>query len=641
MILGVCLGVVLAERLYGLFLSSFLNRAVLDLPRLLGYIVALCLAEALQVLLLWAVMLLIARLIGIRDRTLRISYVVAACIAVVAMKMFAYNVLSYLGDFVRARVVTKISDGAGGAVPYVLGYLDGQLPVIGLVALCSLIGAIVVKRIGRRLPDRELPRLFPSCLATVAMAGLIFLIQAILAWSPHDALAVQLRRVPVFALADQILARASDFDGDGVGWLASPRDFAPWDASRHPFAIEIPGNGIDENGYGGDLPAEVSYSTPPTNSPVTLRPDVLLVIECTFRYGLVELDVDGKPVMPFLRSLGEKGYAGKAYSHQGSTIPGVCGILTGDPVYFHESLIRDFKQRGYHTIVSLANNEEFGKIGKRSGLRDADQLFHAGMASEDRITISSAASSMSLSADRVIAEFSDMLARAPSDMPIFAVVFMESLHYPYSLDSPEKIFECQDVPIAGLTKQNREAIVRMYNNAAANLDRRIEKLYGLWAEQRQQQGTPVFAMVGDHGESFFEDDSFGHGLELTEAQTATPIVMSGGWGQVPEPIGQSDIRNLLLNLLSDPSPVPGRYEIIERARPIFQIIGELDQPLQIAWVGRGGRDLVDFTSGNFIDSKGLVTRLDRLQADSPGLRLIHEWESRRIGIMRQKNAIGP
>ena len=44
-----------------------------------------------------------------------------------------------------------------------------------------------------------------------------------------------------------------DADRDGYGVFAIQYDPAPFDSTRHPLALDIPGNGIDEDGYGGDL----------------------------------------------------------------------------------------------------------------------------------------------------------------------------------------------------------------------------------------------------------------------------------------------------------------------------------------------------------------------------------------------------
>lgn len=635
MLLGVVLGVALAERRYGLILNSFLNRAVLDPFRMLGYVVGLIFAEGLQVIALWVVFLLLAKWIKMSDRRLRVSFVITACILVVLSKFLAFQVLNYLGDFVRAKVVTKIAGGAGGAVPYAMAFLNGQLPIIGLFVLCALLGSGAAWWLARGLPDRPLPKFKPVFITLLAFLMVVLGVQVWIVSRPYDALALQLRRTPVFAFAGAGLSRVTDFDRDGVGWLQTPMDFAPFDSARHPYAVEIPNNGIDENGYGGDLPARVALGPPIRLRSPRATPDILVVLECTFRYDLIGQKVDGRPIMPFLESLGEQGYLGLAYSHKGSTIPGVAATLSGDPITYRNSLIRDFNELGYHTITALGQHGSFGQIERRLSLGQSDAFFHAGDAVEDRMTVSTAPSSLSLPAERVIKAFDEMLQDAPTDKPVFAFVLLVSLHYPYNDDAPQALLPSEHVPIADFKARNREAMVRMYNNAAANLDRQIESLHTLWQTQRGHRGTPVFVMLGDHGESFYDDDSFGHGLELTESQTATPVLLHGGWGQVPSPMGQSDLRRMLLEMLGDAPGEANRYVPVRRQRPIFQIVGQVNQPLQIAWVDHTGRQLIDFTQGTFTDRDGQRTPIDALPANSPGINLIHEWESRVITDSRK------
>ena len=45
----------------------------------------------------------------------------------------------------------------------------------------------------------------------------------------------------------------TDFDRDGYNLIKKPIDNAPFTSNIHPFALEIIGNDLDENGVGGDL----------------------------------------------------------------------------------------------------------------------------------------------------------------------------------------------------------------------------------------------------------------------------------------------------------------------------------------------------------------------------------------------------
>src|SRR5262249_4730745 len=68
---------------------------------------------------------------------------------------------------------------------------------------------------------------------------------------------------------------------DLAGWGLSPplADRAPFDPTRHPFALDVPGDGIDQNGLAGDHPAD--YVPPPDDFVEEPRfrrkPNVLLI----------------------------------------------------------------------------------------------------------------------------------------------------------------------------------------------------------------------------------------------------------------------------------------------------------------------------------------------------------------------------
>ena len=69
-----------------------------------------------------------------------------------------------------------------------------------------------------------------------------------------------LMRTPGGQLLGRVVEIASDVDRDGYGWLGRPADPAPFDGRVYPYALDLPGNGIDEDGIGGDLPDDAGYA---------------------------------------------------------------------------------------------------------------------------------------------------------------------------------------------------------------------------------------------------------------------------------------------------------------------------------------------------------------------------------------------
>lgn len=70
----------------------------------------------------------------------------------------------------------------------------------------------------------------------------------------------------------EIARRLIDRDGDGFSPVFGGGDPNDADASVHPLAPEVPANGVDENGIGGDLPAEAAAAAPRRAQPGEFLP---------------------------------------------------------------------------------------------------------------------------------------------------------------------------------------------------------------------------------------------------------------------------------------------------------------------------------------------------------------------------------
>jgi hypothetical protein len=104
----------------------------------------------------------------------------------------------------------------------------------------------------------------------------------------------------------------TDFDRDGYGspTCSGGRPTRPVRTPRiYPYALEIPGNGIDENGVGGDLPADwpAVLEPPPAGGPWRSVPDVVLIVLESFRADAIGATSDGRPVTPVLDAIAARG----------------------------------------------------------------------------------------------------------------------------------------------------------------------------------------------------------------------------------------------------------------------------------------------------------------------------------------------
>ncbi len=106
------------------------------------------------------------------------------------------------------------------------------------------------------------------------------------------------------------LRKATDFDHDGVSGLFGGGDCRPWDPSIHPGALDVPGNGVDEDCWGGDAsPGEGASSRPVRVAPPDGWPrprNLLLVTVDALRADHLGLYGYHRATSPNLDALGER-----------------------------------------------------------------------------------------------------------------------------------------------------------------------------------------------------------------------------------------------------------------------------------------------------------------------------------------------
>jgi len=157
-------------------------------------------------------------------------------------------------------------------------------PAVWLAASGAIGGAAVLlaaralerrRRIGARLEAPSPLALAGGCALAAALGAAVLGAPGPLAETIQFGVGKKLGAMLLRALVEH----ASDFDRDGAGWLSRPADPAPFDARIHPYALDVPGNGSDEDGLAGDLPLdfELAANSAPVPEPGEgARPWVLL-----------------------------------------------------------------------------------------------------------------------------------------------------------------------------------------------------------------------------------------------------------------------------------------------------------------------------------------------------------------------------
>jgi len=268
---------------------------------------------------------------------------------------------------------------------------------------------------------------------------------------------------------------------------------------------------------------------------------VIVVIESLRRECLDE------SVMPNLYELALDGVVcqnhfsgGNASSHgMFSLVSGLEAIWFERPLRFQPLLNRLFRQAGYR--LGLFSNQDDWRLFYMDAFLNSDQydVFECepkDWVDGDRRTVARAI------------EFLEEGDSADPMTPRLAVVYLYSTHADYRSDPIDRIFEpaADDRFPIPYTIDDREAVWNRYRNSARTVDRLIRPLL---------RRDRIVIVTGDHGESFLEDGTCGHGTRLSEFQTMTPAVLCApGIGQrsITHPTMHADLLPTLIGLADLP-----------------------------------------------------------------------------------------
>jgi hypothetical protein len=576
----------LADRKYGLFSGGFGQSQAVDTPFELAAFAAALLGC--QAFLFWLLYRLVRALHRRRADTwlFHFNYVFFVGGGAVAIMIAKYQALAFFSDAMSFQIVRNL--GGGSLVDALLYSLsESGLIAIGLLGagLFYVAALLVLRRRWRNsplLPDVYRLGWRKGLAAFAGAALLLFGVNRV-----DDAREAVARFDSVIALST-FLDQASDFDRDGWSWFTYPIDRQPFDSTRHPFALDIPGDGIDQDGFGGDFIFTGSAATlPPPMIAGPKRNVILIVLEST-RADSIGRMVDGRPVTPTLNFMAASGSAApRAYSHVGFTTQSLQSLFTGElaPVDDRQSLFRDFLANGYQVGVFSGQAEDFGGTADLVGMRRG-QIFVDGNTLRNERSFSFAAEgSVNVDGKILLREFDRLLGRPGAwAQPRFLYFNLQSAHFPYSEPMMDRVLPGAPIPRGDISADNRDWVAHTYWNAVAYDDR----LIGALVERLRRLGVldnTLVVVTADHGESLFDDGFLGHGHMLNEQQTRIPFIMSQTGVAMPPVIGLADMRQLILRA-AGASPAEAPHPTI------FQYLGVLDRPAQIGMVDAAGNRIL-------------------------------------------------
>jgi hypothetical protein len=643
LLLGIAVGVAAVEcGLLELYKHFFSGRfpAVNVLPSLGAFAVFFAAAVALNAAFTLALWVLAAPLL----RRLRLGPVQTFAGALLlgaglplAVDAARYPLRSYLGAAIDLELFLDL---AGGHLRDLVSLAGEHLAPLSALLAGALMAAVVVVASLRRVDAgvRALaPFLVPPRLASLAFSALGFLIVAggVLAsvCGRERPLCHGLGETVSGIVLSQVVAVATDVDRDGYGLLVWPRDAAPFDASIHPYATDTPGNGIDENGIGGDHPPDVAWTEPVSDAPPrwTRRPHFLLVFLESFREDLLDAEYAGRRVTPTLAALAQEGgRSSHAYANSPFTVRSRGQLLGGRlwPYAGQSTLLDDFRANGYRLAWFSGQDDSFGDSAPILGYEQVDHFYDARDDVARRYTDSATKASLGVSWKVLNERILPYLAAADPAQPLFLYVNYYDTHYPYHHREVDDLLGISPVSRGEIVPENREHVFQTYMNTAANVDRALGDLLVAW-RRFAGDGEWAVVVVSDHAQAFFDHGHLGHGQSLRPEQSRVPLVVRGIGGDWPEPLGIAELRGIVQRNLSEPGasgrpPLP-RF-VSERERAVFQYLGGLGRPRIV-----GVQRLDDALFYGFGSAR--LDHIDHAGADLPAAdaalfdALIWRWES--------------
>jgi len=564
LLLCLCVGlltladVLLIGRATDLFSGGFLVVEPLRTPLRFGlFLVSSLVFDLTLVLFSWSMALPVLARLRLSQRQSLAAAALAALAPPLAFIYARYQLSRYIGDLLDPSLLLAI---AGGSPLEWLAQGSAHLvPIVGVIGATTGLGLLLVRAL--RATSGKAAAALVALPATAGVAGLCTLALAASAvilppfclrgGAGCEALERKASGLALTALAERI----TDFDFDGYGLARRPLDQAPFDASRHPFALDLPGNGIDENGLAGDHPADFQ---PPADAfverPVfARRPHLLLVFLEGMRADTLGGSFGGREITPFLNRLAAEG-ASSAHAFANSPYTARSrGQLMGGrlaPYPDQSTIVDDFHANGYTVAWFSAEDESFGaRESAMLGLQRVDAHYDARDDVEHNVSPFRTSGSTAVSWKRLNQRIGEYLASWEARQPLFLYVNYGDTHFPYDHRELDDLLGAERLPREQIQPDNASGVFATYANAAANVDRALEALVGAL---RARVGNAEIAVIvtSDHGEALFEAGVLGHGLALDAAQTRVPLVVAGLGGEWPEPIGLSDVRAALQHSLS-------------------------------------------------------------------------------------------
>jgi len=403
--------------------------------------------------------------------------------------------------------------------------------------------------------------------APSAGPGNYSVMQFILAHAPHSGLLLH------------AVAEAVDRDGDGYSPLFGFGDCDDGNPALNPGAADIPGDGMDQNCFAGDLKSAKhpyfgmsALPKPPEKKPGARRHVALLVIIDTLRADAVDYAADGASSTPTLSAIAARGTrydnARAQSNNTAESTPFFFQLqMRSLPVYDSRLMVTPLLNRaGVCTVgvLQASVKEWWGDLRLEEALFDFSRIHRPPEATR--------AFPLAEMGRRAV----EALNECPPDQDVFLVVHFESLHDTFAHLPQTAPLEGGDSPrgspVAYLASLARPAMLAkiMQNHYARTVSAIDLSLRPIWEKAREleRESEVMMIVTSDHGEEFFEHGGFFHMGSLHEEVLRIPlIVYQGGMGAriAHEKVGAYYVPATLLGFFGFSGPLIERLDL--RAPP--------------------------------------------------------------------------
>ena len=315
------------------------------------------------------------------------------------------------------------------------------------------------------------------------------------------------------------------------------------------------------------------YESLSLSGPPTRTPDVLIVLVETLR-----ADALSPETMPHLSAAAATGVVATDHLATGNTSDyAFFGLTYGLDATFYPfaldwtpALPTLMRQAGYAlAFLGMGDFARFGWDGRRPPpgydlFRPNHEPFYP---DRDRKTVADAVALLERRGDFA----------AYGGRPVCVIVSLYTPHFPYPSDADRRVFQpaFDEEPSWPPNPAERTRLWNRYRNSVRTVDDLMRPLLN--------RDDCLTVVLGDHGETFFDDGRLLHGTALSRVQLATPLVIRGPGvdaGAVSHLTTHADLLPILLGLLGtgvdDVSALSGRpiHESGPRAVAVGNLAGD-------------------------------------------------------------------